>query len=80
MSLNICRHLMHDENGQYTGTLQYVTVEEAKALRKALVRAEALFTQALPKFNWGASALDADAIALLNEVPGEVRKALKGSQ
>ncbi|RQP13269.1 MAG: hypothetical protein EAS51_00190, partial [Microbacteriaceae bacterium] len=36
-----------------------------------------LFDKALPKFNYGASALDAEAIRLLNEVPGEVRAALK---
>lgn len=42
----------------------------------ALARAEALFTEALPKFNWGQSALDGNAISLLNEVPGEVRQAL----
>lgn len=43
----------------------------------ALERADRLFSEALPKFNWGASALDANAIALLNEVPGEVRRALR---
>ncbi len=42
-----------------------------------LARAARLFEEALPKFNWGASALDANAIQLLNEVPGEVRAALK---
>lgn len=42
----------------------------------ALRRAETLIKEALPKFNWGASALDAHAIKLLNDVPGEVRAAL----
>jgi hypothetical protein len=42
-----------------------------------LKRAQRLFNEALPKFNWGASSLDANAIALLNEVPGEVARALK---
>lgn len=42
----------------------------------ALTRAESLFREALPKFDWGKSALDANAIALLNEVPGEVRAAI----
>ncbi|HEY3434264.1 MAG TPA: hypothetical protein VGK41_01290 [Solirubrobacterales bacterium] len=42
----------------------------------ALRRAQRLFAEALPKFNWGASALDANAIQLLNEVPGEVAAAL----
>lgn len=47
----------------------------SKAVR-ALNRAHRLFNEALPKFNWGASALDANAITLLNEVPGEVRHAI----
>jgi hypothetical protein len=42
----------------------------------ALARAERLFKEALPKFNWGKSALDANAIELLNEVPGEVSRAI----
>lgn len=42
----------------------------------ALRRAERLFNEALPKFNWSASTLDANAIQLLNEVPGEVHAAL----
>lgn len=42
----------------------------------ALARAERLFNEALPKFDWGKSALDANALALLNEVPGQVRAAL----
>lgn len=45
-------------------------------LVSALNRAERLFDEALPKFDWGKSALDANAIALLNEVPGEVRAAI----
>jgi hypothetical protein len=49
---------------------------ERQQLIAALKRAERLFNEALPKFNWGKSALDANAIALLNEVPGEVRAAL----
>ena len=46
-------------------------------LVKALKRANQLNSYALDKFNWGRSSLDAKAIALLNEVPGEVRAALK---
>ena len=45
-------------------------------LAGALRRAQKLHTEALPKFNWGASALDAHAIQLLNEVPGDVAAAL----
>lgn len=44
---------------------------------RVLGRVDRLFKEALPKFNWGASALDANAIQLLNEVPGEVAKAMK---
>ncbi|APL99351.1 nucleotide pyrophosphohydrolase [Bordetella phage FP1] len=46
-------------------------------LVQALQRAKRLFDEALPKFDWGRSALDANAIQLLNEVPGEVEAALK---
>lgn len=46
------------------------------ALSAALRRAEELCTRALPQFNWGASALSGEAIALLNEVPGEIHAAL----
>ncbi len=46
-------------------------------LERALQQAQRLFAEALPKFNWGASCLDANAISLLNEVPGIVAKALK---
>lgn len=46
------------------------------AMREALKRADRLCTEALPKFNWGESALDNNAIRLLNEVPGEIRAAL----
>ncbi len=35
-----------------------------------------LCDEALPKFNWGASALDANAIKLLNEVPRQLRAAI----
>lgn len=51
--------------------------DELDEVYRALARAARLFEEALPKFNWGASALDANAIQLLNEVPGEVRAALK---
>lgn len=43
----------------------------------ALEDARRLHEQALPKFNWGASVLDAPAITLLNEVPGKVTAALR---
>lgn len=37
--------------------------------RYTLGMAQRLCAEALPKFNWGASALDANAISLLNTVP-----------
>lgn len=42
-----------------------------------LIRCQRLFNEALPKFNWGASFLDANAINLLNEVPAEVSRFLR---
>ena len=43
----------------------------------ALQAAQRLFKEALPKFNWGASFLDANAIQLLNEVPAKVNAAIE---
>jgi hypothetical protein len=43
----------------------------------ALEAAQRLFKEALPKFNWGTSCLDANAIRLLNEVPSQVDAVLK---
>lgn len=51
--------------------------DELAVLITANKRAVQLFNEALPKFNWGGSALDANAIRLLNEVPGELNEALK---
>jgi len=47
-------------------------------VRNLLRDAMRLFDEALPKFNWGASALDANAIQILNEVPVAVRQAFFG--
>ncbi len=44
--------------------------------REVLADCVRLFDEALPKFNWGASALDANAIRLLNEVPAAARALL----
>lgn len=49
---------------------------ESNTTYKALRRAQRLCKEALPKFDWGKSALDANAITLLNEVPGEIEAAL----
>lgn len=42
----------------------------------ALLLSQRLNREVLPKFNWGASFLDAEAIDLLNRVPGIVDAAL----
>ena len=42
----------------------------------AAKHAERVEREALPKLNWGASVLDANAIDLLNRMPGIVRAAL----
>jgi len=47
-----------------------------RELEAALRGAKRLFDEALPKFDWGRSALDANAIKLLNEVPRLVNLAL----
>lgn len=44
-------------------------IAAAPEMLGALLAAKRLFDQALPRFNWGASALDANAIGLLNSVP-----------
>lgn len=45
-------------------------------MQRALRAANELCEKALPKFNWGASALDAEAIQLLNEVPSKIKEVL----
>lgn len=49
--------------------LAFCMLARVDDLTHALLQCQALFQQALPKFNWGASALDANAIRLLNDVP-----------
>jgi len=80
-------HPVYASQGLFGAICETFSEEEAHAVARALnaattnqatlARAARLFEEALPKFNWGASALDANAIQLLNEVPGEVRAALK---
>lgn len=77
-----------EEDGRHAqaGEMQHIAdqiKERDKLMRtaaNALERAQLLHTDALPKFNWGASGLDAYAIRLLNEVPGEVNEALMAIQ
>lgn len=49
---------------------------EHEQMLAALQAAKKLFDEALPKFNWGASALDANAVTLLNTVPSRVAAAI----
>ena len=49
-------------------------------LLAALKLAEKLCKEALPKFNWGASALDANAISILNNVPAAISAAIKNAE
>lgn len=69
-----------DEKGPLVAVMLTKDVAHALAaspeMVAALVRVERLIKEAISKFNWGASALDANAIALLNEVPKEVHTAL----
>jgi hypothetical protein len=51
-------------------------IAAAPVMFDALEAVQRLIKEALPKFNWGASALDANAIMLLNEVPGQIRAAI----
>ena len=53
-----------------------MTMDNRKLTIQALKQCERLFKEALPKFNWKDSALDANAIRLLNETPGLVHRAL----
>lgn len=71
----ICETFREEEAHAVARALNAATTNQA-----ALARAARLFEEALPKFNWGASALDANAIQLLNEVPGEVRAALDANE
>ena len=46
-------------------------------IKSAIEKGVEMCDVALPQFNWGRSALGADAIRLLNEAPGELRAALE---
>lgn len=53
------------------------TSDREKRQTAALRAAQRLCREALPKFDWGKSALDANAIQLLNTVPKQIDEALK---
>ncbi len=49
---------------------------EIARLRAALLLAQRMCHEALPKFNWSGSCLDANAIDLLNRAPASIAMAL----
>lgn len=51
-------------------------IAAAPELLDALLAAKKMIDEALPKFNWGASFLDANAITLLNETPIKINAAI----
>ncbi|WP_322037956.1 hypothetical protein [Burkholderia cenocepacia] len=53
-----------------------IDTDTLRVIRDALAAADEMNDKALPKFNWGASFLDAQAIQLLNETPSTVKRAL----
>lgn len=63
-----------------SGSSRFKGVTAHTTMLVALKDARRLFDEALPKFNWSASSLDANAIALLNEVPTTVAKAIKAGE
>lgn len=77
-------YLERSTHWQEGGADRHAALEALKALREqnaaiqaALYLSDQLCTVALPKFDWGASALNAEAIVLLNETPAVVAAALK---
>jgi hypothetical protein len=54
--------------------------DERQVLLDALRDAQELIDVALPQFDWGASALSAEAIQLLNEVPRKVKQAIERAE
>lgn len=67
-----------DERDALASELLTLRAERDEA-REALKLAKRLNDEALPKFDWGKSALDANAIWLLNEVPLAVDEALRST-
>lgn len=66
-------------NRAIVGEVLHASLRQAAAspeMLAALLAVQCLVSEALPKFDWGASALDANAIRLLNEVPAQVNAAI----
>lgn len=57
--------------------MPYLNNQDFLAVQTALKAANGMIENALPKFDWGKSALDGDAIQSLNETPALVSNALK---
>ena len=55
-------------------------IAAAPDMLEALKLCKRLIDEALPKFNWAKSALDANAIQLLNEVPKTVNNAIQKAE
>lgn len=74
------RHVSQGENGLRPAEQNARLMAAAYSMREALRLAKRLCDEALPKFNWGASALNANAIALLNEVPAKITEAIRQAE
>jgi len=72
------RHLV--EQGWRPGAYAQRDLVERGELLGALEMALRLCEEALPKFNWAASALDANAVTLLNEAPGRIRSVVANAR
>lgn len=74
---NLVKRLRTRPTGDpYLHMMVHEAADEIERLRAALLLAQRLCNEALPKFNWGASSLDANAIKLLNDVPLAITRAL----
>ncbi len=60
----------------YLNAQRLLAMYEEPKVYDAVSIAHRLCREALPKFNWGASALDSNAITLLNRAPSVIEDAL----
>ena len=58
------------------GRKAIIRCENADLLYDALKSCIELFDKVLPHFNWGASAINAEDVQLLNSVPSKAKRAL----
>lgn len=69
-------------SGKEVESFNLATIEKAitsEEIEHALMMANRLIDEALPKFNWGASFLDADAIKLINDASQAIKAAFKNT-